>query len=139
MRIVVDASVALKWFIPEIHDTAARRLLSQYYECIAPELVLTEAVHVFTKRHRRDEMTAQTAHVSLQTLSELVSISETASLASIALDLAITHQRSAYDALYVALALREGCQLVTADRRLYDALHASFPRTMLWIEDVESH
>ena len=135
-RLVVDASVAVKWFLPEQHDSIARRLLAQDYERVAPELVVTEVSHVFTKRHRRDEMTAETARVSIQTLAGLVLIVETASLALEALNLAIAHQRSAYDALYAALALRERCQLVTADRRLYEALRAPFPTTMLWIEDV---
>jgi predicted nucleic acid-binding protein len=44
--------------------------------------------------------------------------------------------RSAYDSLYVALALDERCQLVTADRRLYDATSPIYPDTMLWIEDL---
>ncbi len=50
--------------------------------------------------------------------------------------LALDHDRSVYDALYVALAVDEGCQLVTADRRLYNALAPHLPETMLWIEDV---
>ena len=139
MRIVVDASIAIKWFLPEQQSAQAEVFLSENYQRIAPELLLTEVSHAFAKRHRGREMTADQARSSFQRLGSLIEILPTASLASIALDLAITHQRSAYDALYAALALREGCQLVTADRRLYDALHASFPRTMLWIEDVESH
>ncbi len=44
--------------------------------------------------------------------------------------------RSIYDSLYVALALRERCKLVTADRRLYNALSLAFSDTMLWVEDI---
>ena len=138
MRIVVDASVAAKWFLLEEHSPKAAALLSDNHERIAPELLVTEVAHTLVKRVRSGVVDAEDARAFLRRLFNLVEILPTVSLASIALDLAIEHQRSAYDALYAALALREHCQLVTADRRLYDALHASFPGTMLWIEDVES-
>jgi predicted nucleic acid-binding protein len=35
-----------------------------------------------------------------------------------ALNLALAHQRALYDCLYVALAIREKCQLITADEAL---------------------
>ena len=58
-------------------------------------------------------------------------------LLAAALDIGMEHNRSVYDALYVALALREGCRLVTADRRLYQALEPVMPATMLWVEDIQ--
>ena len=66
----------------------------------------------------------------------LVDARTTLHLTTRACDLAMNHERSAYDALYVALAVDEGCQLVTADRRLYNALAPHLPETMLWIENV---
>ena len=42
-RLVVDASVAVKWYVPEIHSEAAAKLLSGPYELIAPDLILPEA------------------------------------------------------------------------------------------------
>ena len=35
-RFVVDASVAIKWFVPEIHADAARRLLREGMTLLAP-------------------------------------------------------------------------------------------------------
>jgi predicted nucleic acid-binding protein len=35
---VVDASVVVKWFVPEIHSDAARRLLVLPHEYVAPDL-----------------------------------------------------------------------------------------------------
>lgn len=42
-----------------------------------------------------------------------------------ALEIALAHRRSIYDAIYVALALRENCEMVTADERLYNALQGT--------------
>ena len=36
---VVDASVAIKWFVPEIHAEAARRLLREGITLLAPDLI----------------------------------------------------------------------------------------------------
>lgn len=38
-RVVVDDSVAIKWFVPEIHAEAARRLLREGITLLAPDLI----------------------------------------------------------------------------------------------------
>ena len=40
--------------------------------------------------------------------------------------MAVTHQRTVYDALYLALSLREQCPWVTADERVVNALASTF-------------
>ena len=42
-----------------------------------------------------------------------------------------------YDSLYLALALREECQLVTADERLYNALREAFPQNVALLRDFD--
>ena len=42
MRIVVDASIAIKWFLPEQQSAQAEVFLSENYQRVAPELLLTE-------------------------------------------------------------------------------------------------
>jgi len=135
-RFVVDASVAVKWYLTEEHSSAAERLLADQHERIAPELILVESANVFVKRQRRGELSASDARASLVALHDSIELRESAPLVSAALDIALVHQRSAYDGLYTALAIQEGCQLVTADRRLYNALSLAFSDTMLWIEDI---
>jgi predicted nucleic acid-binding protein len=57
-------------------------------------------------------------HVPLWPIDDLIEL---------ALNLALRNGHSAYDSLYVALAVRTGHDLVTADERLYNMLHVSFP------------
>jgi predicted nucleic acid-binding protein len=41
--------------------------------------------------------------------------------------LAAAHERTVYDCVYVALALQYGCEFLTADERLVNALGSRFP------------
>lgn len=134
-RYVVDASVAVKWYLPEIQTADAMRLLRADHELVAPDLILAETANVFLKNVRRAHMDADDVREPLDSLMGSVELVSGASLIHDATQLAVAHNRSAYDALYVALALRERCQFVTADRRLYNALAEPFPGNMLWVED----
>ena len=60
-RVVVDASVAVKWFIPEALSSEARGLLAPEYELLAPDLLWVELGNALWKKHRRRELDAETA------------------------------------------------------------------------------
>jgi predicted nucleic acid-binding protein len=46
---------------------------------------------------------------------------------AMALGLALRHNRPFYDCLYLALALHNQCDLITADEKFFNAMHGSFP------------
>ena len=56
---VVDASVVVKWLVPEIHSDAARRLLVLPHEYVAPDLLFAETANTIWKKIRRGELTAE--------------------------------------------------------------------------------
>ena len=49
-----------------------------------------------------------------------------------AYSLAVTHERTVYDMMYVALSSREQCRLVTADEKLVNAIGDAF-LDMVWV------
>lgn len=54
-----------------------------------------------------------------------------------ALEISMRYDRSFYDSLYLALALEEQLPLITADRKLYNALQGTdLSFTILWVERV---
>ena len=55
-----------------------------------------------------------------------------ATLLEDAYGLAVTHGRTVYDSLYLALSEREGCQFVTADERFANAVATAFP-SVVWL------
>lgn len=59
MRYVVDASVSVKWYIPEIYEQEAARLLNGKHDFHAPELILPEFSNIIWKKTRKQETTIQ--------------------------------------------------------------------------------
>ena len=137
-RIVVDASVTIPLFLEEEFSDAARSLFGLKHDRIAPELIFTEVHHGLLKRVRRKEVTRARVEHAIAELAALVDVAPAAHLTLAALDISLRFDRSAYDALYVAFAIEQGCRLVTADRPLHNATNRAFPDTLVWIEDAAS-
>lgn len=138
-RFVVDASVAIKWYLPEPHSADAEKLLSRGFQLVAPDLLFSEIGNVLWKRVMRSEITVQKAQVILRALEALpIAVQPTAALAENAMTVSCGLKRSFYDSLYLALALMTDCRLVTADRKLFDSVKDAAPikKHILWIEDV---
>lgn len=122
MTLVVDASVAAKWVVPEPDSGKAEQLLLAKEDRIAPALVIAEVGNAIWKRARGGEMTVADAVYGLQTVVEaysfLVPLEE---LAARATELAIELRHPIYDCFYLALAERERAPVVSADARLLEA------------------
>ncbi len=124
---VVDASVVIKWFIPEIHSDAARRLLEQDHQYFAPDLLFAETANVIWKKVRTSQLSpVQGAQLIADLAAIAVETVPCRPLAHDAYSLATAMGRTVYDALYLALAVRLETQMITADERLANAL-ATFP------------
>ncbi|MDX1932685.1 MAG: type II toxin-antitoxin system VapC family toxin [Capsulimonadales bacterium] len=137
-RFVVDASVAIKWFLPEVHDMHARRLLTGGHALLVPDLLFPEVGNILRKRVQRNDITATEADTILQTLGSLpLEVSPSWPLVTVALTIACHAGRTVYDSLYLALAIREKTQMVTADEKLYNALQTSpLVSVILWVEKI---
>jgi predicted nucleic acid-binding protein len=116
---VVDASVAVKWVVPEILSAQADRLLGSEDPLIAPDLLMIESANAFWKKIRRKELSATEAGRALDVLSASgIVVYATQPLLGRALAMARHLEHPVYDCVYVALAERERATLVTADERL---------------------
>lgn len=135
-RLVVDASVAIKWFLPEPHSLQALRLLEGERELLAPDLIWAELGNVLWKRWRQGELADENARTILQDLRRVpLLIHPAEEIADAAWSFASQFQRSFYDSLYLALASGQSCRMVTADRRLWNAVGSALP-FIVWIEDM---
>lgn len=136
-RLVVDASVVSQWYLTEQNTEASLRLLERDLEFIAPDMLVAEVASVIWKICRYGTISeTQAVSILREFMAVNIRLVSAYELAGPALDLAIHHGRSVYDCLYLALALSEGCQFVTADRKFYDATVPAYPETLLWVEDL---
>jgi len=120
---VVDASLVIKWFVPEIHSEAARRWLGASHDYVAPDLLFSEAGNTVWKKVRRKELEKTEGRQLVMDLAQVaVETVATRSLLEDALALALTAGITVYDAMYLTLAVRLETEMITGDDRLADKL-----------------
>jgi predicted nucleic acid-binding protein len=136
-RLVVDSSVVIKWFVPEVHSDDALRYLEPDLDRDAPELLLAEISNILWKKVGRNELNATQAEKIAQDVGQAdINIHPMATLFIPGLQIALATGRSAYDCIYLALADSLATRVVTADRRFYNALQGGpYAHLVLWIED----
>ena len=121
MSLVVDASVALKWFVPEVRSEAARALLDREDDLLAPDWLLIEVANCLWKAGRRGSIDPPQSHKILATVEEIFHLLPSAPLVRRAVELAQDLDHPVYDCLYLAAAEEAGAPLVTDDRGLVAA------------------
>ena len=132
MKAVLDASVAIKTALAEPDSPQARALIADYvsglHEFIAPDTFPVEIAHGLTRAERRS--LAKDADVSDVLFSDVMascpSLYPCIPILGRAVEIARKHRVGVYDCLYVSLAEQEGCELLTADQKLINALRATF-------------
>jgi len=122
MTLVVDASVAVKWVLPESGSERAVAIRMIDDDIIAPTLVCAEIGSAMWRASLRGDLSAAEARHNLKVAvthyRRLIPLEE---LADAAVALAVRLRHPIYDCFYLALAEREDCALITADARLVSA------------------
>ena len=132
MKLIVDASVAVKWLFTEEGTAESRQLLAHRIVLHAPDFILTEAANVIWKKARRNEVVdAQSYLEELARLPDAVVLRPSADLVAHAAAIALEIDHPIYDCLYLACAEVEGAPLVTADGKLRDAAQ-TYPGVDVW-------
>jgi predicted nucleic acid-binding protein len=133
--VVVDASVAAKWFFPEDREalmSQALALLDAYdneeVRFVVPDLFYVETASAIWKAVRMGRVTRAFGDQALELLTQRkFPTVPSLKLLENAFQIATAYGRTVYDCLYVALAVQTNAQLITADERLANALAARFP------------
>lgn len=128
MTLIIDASVALKWVLPEDGTDRARALIEQD-ALAAPDLFWIECANVLWVKARRGQIKQDDARAACAAIAATpIRALPTEALAAAALEIALELNHSAYDCLYLAAALAERSALITADQGLATkaAAHAGY-------------
>lgn len=138
--VVVDASVAMKWFVPEVHSAASAMWLDHGHDLLAPDLIFPEVGSILWKKVGRKELTAAEARRVLRAFERVgVRSQPSRELLQSALEIALGLGRTVYDGMYLSLAVHRDVAVVTADRKLYEAVaRSSLRRHVRWVEESPS-
>lgn len=122
MTLVVDASVAVKWLLPEPGSSAATALREEDPDLIAPSLIAAEIGSAIWRAAQSGTIKRSEAIEGLD--SALLCFEALIPLEDIrirALTLAIKLRQPIYDCFYLALAERENAPLATFDETMIAA------------------
>lgn len=120
----VDTSVFVKWYSSEKEEdlkqahTLYKRLQNREIRVLTSDLLVFESSNALLRgKGLREEEVREALQIFFKTPVEIVPTD--ASLIDETINIAARHQLTTYDAVYVALAKRFSCQLLTANPRCH--------------------
>lgn len=127
--IVVDSSVLIATLLPDESGPDLPELMADYDEVLAPWLLWVEIRNVLLSSERRGRLTI-TVEAALEQIEALGITLDQMPRSTAVMRLARRHRLSAYDALYLELALRFDADLATLDSKLATAAEAEGVRVV---------
>ncbi len=123
MAFVADASVAAAWVLPDEEAALAELALDRLGRETAkvPDVFWHELRNLLLTAERRGRIDDRHAEASMERLRRLPIRFPGEADDRHVMALAREHGLTAYDASYLALAIRENCALASFDRRLTEA------------------
>ncbi len=139
--IVVDASVAVKWFLREDYSHEARKVASAGLKMVGPTLVQYETAGAFVRAMRRNDINAtdamQCCQKWLHTLkAQVIRLESDHRDVTAGSRLAAQLQHPLADCIYLAMAERLDASLVTADRPFCERA-TKHHKPVLFLTDVD--
>lgn len=128
MIVVVDPSVALKWFVEEPLRAQARILLADKHELIAPDILIAGVAELAWRKVTRGEISAEQAEPIVRNIALPAFISafvDSARLRSRAFAIALQCGRPVHECFYAACAEAAAAPLVSTDETFLQALKAA--------------
>ncbi len=117
--LVIDASVAVKWFVPEESSDKADEVSASDHTLLAPRLIMTEVANAMARKAIQKLITPLEAAEYVRTLPQfLAGLLDVDDLIEPALQKACSYRHPIYDFVYLEAARRRDTRMLTADQRL---------------------
>jgi predicted nucleic acid-binding protein len=131
VRRVLDTSVVAKWFFEEEGTDRAEALLAEFLagkaQIIVPSSLFYELANVLWVRRSSVFTERKARMVWAELMTFPLSVKDWSQLLPESTSLAFQLGITAYDAVFVGLAQQLGCDLVTADRTLFEKVTTACP------------
>ena len=141
-RLVLDASIAVKWLNPHEPLADKANLIRDDYEqgqvsLLVPTFWEYEVANGLNKAVARGHLSEEEGREAIALLLALPAQKEPLPAPQESYALARRYHRSVYDSWYLYLAETTGCEFWTADQKLYNALKDIFS-WVRWLADYQS-
>ena len=117
---VIDSSIVVKWFSHEEGSEEALQLRDEHIlgkiVLVAPELIFWEVINALRYKNNDEQKLVLVNKILWETQFHIEKINDF--LLNKIISVALKYKLSFYDATYLALAVSNGCPLVTADKEL---------------------
>ncbi len=124
--LVVDACVAIKWFLPENKFKEAGEILNSFNRMIIPDLFLIEFDAIVTKKVRQRLVEQSDAVQIIQEIRNIpFDVVPYKLVSKMAFDLSSALPITQYDACYLAAAIEYDEKVVTADMRFFNGMRGT--------------
>jgi predicted nucleic acid-binding protein len=139
VNLVIDASVVIKFYVPEILSDYAEKVLLRAADgrllLYVPDLVYPETGNILWKKQRRRELAHEEVDDIVNAITALPMIVEPSKpIMPLAVSIAMQSGVTVYDAIYVAIARIYVTKMITADKKLTDALaKTEFKHDVMWL------
>jgi predicted nucleic acid-binding protein len=136
--LIPDASVGVKWCVPEPDSGSAARLRDPRYDLHVPSYFFTEAASALQRKVAVDRTLSEAEGLAALQLLRMIpmTVYATEGLLESAYRHGVRYRRPVYDSFYLVLAMSLGGRVVTADRRLYNGVHGGpLDHLVLWVTD----
>ena len=121
---VIDASIGVKWVVPEADSAKAVNLLGES-NLVVPTLFHAEVGNALWKKARRNEIEIEPILPFFRALPDLVQTLSEVPFAGRAVEMAVELGHPIYDCIYLAIAEAMDDELVTADQSFLSLLSTS--------------
>jgi predicted nucleic acid-binding protein len=116
--LVIDASVAVKWFVSEEASDKADEVSASDYTLLAPRLIMTEVANALARKAIQRLITPLEAAEYVRALPQfLARLLDVDDLIESALQNACNHNHPIYDFIYLEAARRRDTKMLTADQK----------------------
>lgn len=118
---IIDASIAVKWLLPESSSIKAQALLNEGTVLFAPTILRDEVCGALAKANRQNRLAQPFIRKAYTLLVSIISqhgvhLIPHKEIEKTSIETALTHNHHYQDCVYIALALKENMPLATADK-----------------------
>jgi predicted nucleic acid-binding protein len=139
VNLVIDASVLIKFYVPEILSDKAVQLFHNLEGgnilLLAPDLIYPEMGNILWKKQQRGELIrSEVEEITDAILSLPLTIEISKPLVKLAVDISMGFGITVYDALYLSLAMVQETKILTADKKLVTAMaKTDLRKYIMWL------